>query len=171
MLHFNKIKPFKFLSFTITIVLILLTASCSKTPDVRLTLCQELTELLLNSPENLEWQDHKPIIRGYNDLEMQVSYSLVDSDATAANQASCFYTYIQDQDAVGAEEFNAPTSAYSTYPIKMILNGKSVGKNKLANLVNLAMVKQGKRAVVKVKETVEQGIETINEEVGSQLEK
>ncbi len=165
MQHLNKINLFQFLSFTITAVLILLTVSCSKTPDVRLTLCQDLTELLLNSPDKLEWKEHKPIIRGYSDLEMQVSYSLVNSDATAANQASCFYTYIQNQDAVGAEEFNAPTSAYSTYPIKMILNGQSVDKKKLANLVNLAMVNQGKKAVVKVKETVEQGIETINKEI------
>ncbi len=165
MLHLNKINPFQFLSFTIAAMLILLTISCSKTPDVRLTLCQDMTELLLNSADNLEWKDHKAIIRGYNDLEMQVSYSLVNSDAPAANQASCFYTYIQNQDAVGAEEFNAPTSAFSTYPIKMILNGQFVDKKKLANLVNLAMVNQGKRAVVKVKETVDQGIETINEKV------
>ncbi len=72
---------------------------------------------------------------------------------------------------MGAEEFNTPTAAYSTYPRKMQLNGKAVEKIELANGVNLVMLKQGRQAIQNVKENVKEGVETINQEVKKQLDK
>lgn len=171
MIYKKNFTAFHFPLFIVTAVISLSTISCSKTPDVRLTLCQDLMVLFLNSPANREWQEHEPIIRGYKDLEMQVSYSSATPDGQIVDQASCFYTYTPDQDATGAEEFNTPTAAYSTYPNKMVINGKVVNKNELANAVNTVMLNQGKKAITKAKETVKEGIEIIDQEVKKQLEK
>jgi len=151
----------------ISLSIALLTVSCSKTPDVRLTMCQDLTVLFLNSPENIEWQQHEPIMRGYKDLEMQVSYS----DGQTINKASCFYKYIQNEDAMGAEEFNTPTVAYSTYPNKMILNGKTINKKELADSVNKVMLNQGRKAIAKVKKVAAESVEKVSQAVEEQLEK
>lgn len=156
----NSIQ-FYFISVVIIVISSLSIISCSKTPDVRLTMCQDLVVLFLNSPDNIEWQKHEPIFRGYKDLEMPVSYS----DDQTVNKASCFYAYIQNEDAMGAEEFNTPTVAYSTYPNKMILNGKVVDKMELANGVNAVMLKQGGKAYIKVKEKMKEGLKVIKEEI------
>lgn len=138
---------------------LILLVSCSKTPDVRLTLCQDLTQLLLNSPEGLEWQEHQSIIKGYQDLEIQVPFTSSQQHSTA--YASCFYPY--EQDEIGAETFQNPEAAYSTYPDKMILNDKVIDKMLLSKSINQVMVQQGKnainngqKAINKVKEDLQQ---------------
>lgn len=164
-------------SLLMVIIMSLSIASCSKTPDTRLILCQDMTRLLLNSPENLEWKEHKVIMNGYNDLEMQVTNTVTLSDGQVlTHQASCFYTY--EQDEIGEETFNTPTSAYSAYPNKMIFENKTVEQDKLAQLVNQAMVLQGKQVVVKAKEGVKKAkekavatYEEINQEIEKHLEK
>ena len=139
----------------LVIILSLSITSCSKTPDVRLTLCQDLTQLLLNSPEQVEWKEHKAIMSGHNDLEMQLSYVMTQTDGqTLTRQASCFYSY--EQDEIDAETFNTPTSAYSSYPNKMIIDNKKVAPGILAQLVNQAMLNQGKQLVVKTREGFKQ---------------
>jgi len=110
--------------------------------------------LLANSPENLKWTEHKPVMKGYEDLEMRVSYSITQSNGKIVNQqASCFYKY--EQDDIGAETFNMPTAAYSTYPGRMIFEAKEVEKIQLANMINEAMANQGRKAIIKIKEKVE----------------
>lgn len=168
---YQQIRSFLNIPTVIVVMLIGLSiSSCSKTPDVRLTMCQDLMVLFLNPSGSIEWQEHKPIMRGYNDLEMQASYSTAASDGKV-EKASCFYAYIQNEEAMGAEEFNNPTVAYSTNPNKMIINGKTVKKMVLANGVNEVMLKQGGKAITKVKETVKAGVEVIYEEVEKQLDK
>ena len=131
-----------------------LLTSCTKTPDVRLTLCQDLTQLLVNSSTELQWEAHKSIIKGYQDLEIQIQFSTSKTDeVNEISSASCFYAY--EQDDIGAETFADPTAAYSTYPNKMILKGQPVAKNTLTLAVNQAMLQQGKRAVKQVKENIQ----------------
>ncbi|MCP3852693.1 MAG: hypothetical protein GY694_21070 [Gammaproteobacteria bacterium] len=154
----------------LTLLSVFLLSSCSKSPDVRLTLCQDLMVLFLNPSENVVWEEHEALMRGYDDLEMKVAYSTEGSRSTI-HKASCFYQYVQNQDEMGAEEFNTPTVAYSTYPRKMQLNGKAVEKIELANGVNSVMLKQGRQAIQNVKENVKEGVETINQEVKKQLDK
>jgi len=127
-------------------------ASCAKTPDVRLTLCQDLTQLLLNSPAGIQWQEHKAIIKGYQDLEMQIQFTTNEQSNTA--YASCFYSYVQDE--IGAETFQNPEAAYDTYPNKMILTGEVVDKMLLSRSINSVMQQQGKTALNKVKTELEQ---------------
>jgi len=128
---------------------LILLVSCSKTPDVRVTLCQDVTQLLLNSTEQLEWQEHKAIIKGYEDLEIQLQSTSAENNTV---QASCFYPY--EQDEIGAETFQEPTAAYATYPSKMLLQGKIVDKMLLSKTINQAMLQQGKEAIIKGKETI-----------------
>lgn len=141
--------------FILVILFGVLAIFFSRKPDVRLTLCQDLTILLLDSPASLEWQEHHSIIKGYEDLEVQVLFSVTDSSITNNNgqsgtlQASCFYEY--EQDEIGPETFQAPASAYSTYPSKMILNKKSVDKNILHKSITQVMKQQGKDAIKKLK--------------------
>ena len=138
---------------------LILLASCSKTPDVRLTLCQDLTQLLLNTPDDLEWQEHKTIIKGYQDLEIQVPFTYNEQSSTV--YASCFYSY--EQDEIGAETFQNPEAAYSSYPNKMILQGDVVDTVLLSKSINQVMLQQGKNVISnghevisKVKEDLEQ---------------
>ncbi|MCW8928626.1 MAG: hypothetical protein OQL19_00125 [Gammaproteobacteria bacterium] len=169
MLYLKKYFSFHFQSFILIFVIALTTISCSKTPDVRLTLCQDLTVLFLNAPETIEWKEHKPIMNGLDDLEMQISFSLNNSDVQTIQKASCFYKH--EQEDIEAETFNAPTSAYSAYPNKMIVDGKVVKKKVLADGVNQVMLVQGKRAIINTQEKVKEGIETINKEVQERLDK
>ncbi len=137
----------------ISISSLILLASCTKTPDVRLTLCQDLAQLLLNSSTELQWESHKSVIKGYQDLEMQIQFSTSNTDEiNELSSASCFYAY--EQDDIQAETFATPTAAYSTYPNKMILKGQPVDKNTLSLAVNRAMLQQGKRAVKQIKENI-----------------
>lgn len=126
-------------------------ASCAKTPDVRLTLCQDLTQLLLNSPEDFQWQEHKAI-KAYQDLEMQLEFTTNEQSSTA--YASCFYSYVQDE--IGAETFQDPEAAYDTYPNKMVLMGEEVDKMLLSRSINSLMQQQGKTVLNKVKTELEQ---------------
>jgi len=142
------------LSWLLTASSLLVLASCTKTPDVRLTLCQDLAQLLVNSSTELQWESHTSILKGYEDLEMQIQFSTTKTDeVNEVTSASCFYAY--EQDDIGAETFADPEAAYATYPNKMILKGQPVDKNTLSLAVNQAMLQQGKRAVKQVKENIQ----------------
>ena len=126
--------------------------SCSKGPDPRVVLCQDLGQMLLGVGDNdIEWTGHTPVIKGYQDLEMRVAFSFTDEHGQQSQgQAACFYPY--EQDEIGAETFEMPTAAYSTYPVKMVLNGKTVDKKLLAQSINKVMIMQGKRAIENLQE-------------------
>jgi len=136
-------------------------SSCSESPDVRLTLCQDLSQLLLSPSEALQWKEHEPIIKGYEDMEMKVHFATADNSKQGV--ASCFYPYVQDD--IGAETFQSPSSAYDTNPNKMILNGKVVDNILLSKTVNQAMLVQGKRAVKNTKEAGQKMMDSINEKI------
>jgi len=126
--------------------------SCSKGPDPRLVLCQDLGRVLLDvGDDGIEWTGYTPVIKGYQDLEMRVSFSLRNKQGEQSQGvASCFYPY--EQDEIGAETFEMPTAAYSTYPVKMVLNGKTVNKKLLAQSINKVMIMQGKQAIEDLQE-------------------
>ncbi len=149
----NRIK-------SMVVVLIVLLAgglvSCSKGPDPRLTLCQDLGQLLLDgSKDSIEWTGNNPVIKGYQDLEMRVYFTLTDPQGEQKQlQASCFYPY--EQDEIGAETFEMPTAAYSTYPSRMILDGQAIDKKLLAQSINKVMIMQGKQAIKNLQEKINQ---------------
>ncbi|MCU7938347.1 MAG: hypothetical protein KZQ64_08775 [gamma proteobacterium symbiont of Bathyaustriella thionipta] len=145
----------------IFIISLILSISCSKNPDVRLTFCQDLTQLLLKPSEELEWQEHQTIIKGYQDLEIQIQFTTAEQNSMA--HASCFYAY--EQDDIGAETFQNPEAAYSTYPGKMILMNKEVEKILLAKSINQVMLQQGKNVINKVKEDLDQASQKAMEKI------
>jgi len=161
MSHTRNFVSFQFPLFIMAGIICLFSMACTKTPDVRLSMCQDLAVLLLNSPEGFEWQEHTPIMKGLDDLEMLVSYSIRQTNGQILHdKASCFYQY--EQDEIGAETFNTPTSAYSSYPHKMIFKGTEVDQQQLIKMINEVMMHQGKKAIFKAKEKVKEGIEKIN---------
>ena len=166
----QKYTIWRFLFLSIIIAGFLAVTSCSKTPDVRLTLCQDLTVLFLNPPDDIVWQKHEPVIRGYNDLQMPVSYVRENDTGKVLAKASCFYAYVENEDAIGAAEFNTPTEAYSTYPDKMILNGKTVKKSVLENAINEVMLRQAGKAIVKAKEKIKEGVKMINQKAEKSIQ-
>jgi len=113
----------------------LLLSGCTKTPDVRLTFCQDLTWLLQGSPEKMEWQAHHPIIKGYDDLEMQIHFATFEHGEKNNGQSVCFYRYEEDGISDIAS-FQNPMAAYSTYPHKMIFKGQMVDKNLLTQTIH-----------------------------------
>ena len=165
MSHIKIVTPFHWPLIITTTIISLSTLSCSKTPDVRLTLCQDLTVLSLNSPSDIEWQEDKAIIKGYEDLEMKAFYSLANATDQSVYEASCFYQY--EQDDIGMDTFNTPTAAYSTYPNKMILNGQTMNKKELAKMVEQVMLKQGGELYQKAKEKLKEGADLIKEEINN----
>ena len=159
-----KSNLFKYLSLLIMSTFIM---SCTKSPDVRLTLCQDLTWLLLNSPAELQWQEHKIIMKGYEDLEMQVHFVSNNTEQGGGNQASCFYSY--NESGSGAtdgisdiETFQNPTAAYSTYPNKMILKGKIIDNQLLANSIVEVMKLQGQESINKITEAIKETIKKVD---------
>ena len=102
-----------------------------KTPDVRLTLCQDLTHLLsLNKFKKVRWKAHQIIEKGYEDLEVRLQYTITDlSEKSREVQASCFYPY--EQLEIEAETFQQTSAAYATYPSRMLIAGQAVDKNSL----------------------------------------
>lgn len=137
--------------------------SCAKTADVRLVLCQDLTMNILNAPENLVWQETKTIMKGYEDLEILLSYTHGTAEQQLIkHEASCFYAYVQDD--IGIETFNTPTSAYSTYPSKMIIQNKQLMAKELAPMIEIIMTKQRKQALSQFKDNVEMVREKVQQE-------
>ena len=119
-----------------------------KTPDVRLSLCQALAQELLK-PSQLQWQSHSEIFRGYEDMEIRIEFSIHDAHNNRKIElASCFYPYIQDD--IEAETFKTPSTAYSSYPAQVVLEGKAVPKAKLQTLINDIMKQQGKELINKI---------------------
>ncbi len=117
-----------------------------------MVLCRDLGQVLLGvADDGIKWTGYTPVIQGYQDLEVRVSFSLRNEQGEQSHGvASCFYPY--EQDDIGAETFEMPTAAYSTYPAKMVLNGETVDKKLLAQSINKVMVMQGKRAIENVQE-------------------
>ncbi len=156
----TNISFYRLIKLSLLFTLITFSVSCSKTPDVRLTLCQDVTKILLGS-STIEWQQETVKMPGHNDLEMLVPFTI--SGSTKSETAVCYYRYEAEEPE--ATSFNDPASAYSTYPHKMILKGKAVDQNTLSRAVNQAMAGQGKAAINKAKEGIKQAADSIKKEL------
>ena len=133
--------------------------SCSKTPDVRLTLCQDVTKILLGNPAGLQWQEETIKMKGYNGMEVRVPFTTNGSTESAV----CYYDYTAEEPE--ATSFNDPASEYSTYPSKMLLKGNQIDQKTLSRTINQAMKLQGKEAVHKAKEGIKQATDKIKKEL------
>jgi hypothetical protein len=138
----------------LAVVLGVLASFYPRTPDVRLTLCQNLVQELSqvgseHVSKAIQWQSHQFIDRGYLDYEVQIQFNLMDSEGLGVQaQASCFYPY--EQDDIGAETFQQPSSAYSSYPAKMIIRGQTVDKEHLTQAINKIIKARGKVFLEKI---------------------
>lgn len=153
-------KPFYHLcQATLVLVVITFSVSCSKTPDVRLTLCQDVTKILLGNPGDIQWNEETIKMNGYNGMEVHVPFDIGGKTQSAV----CYYNYEAEEPE--ATSFNDPASEYSTYPSKMVLKGKQIDQKTLAGTVNQAMKSQGIEAVHKAKEGIRQAADKIKKEI------
>ena len=146
----KKRSHFLLFLFSVTF-LIVITVFWPKTPDVRLKLCQDVVRIFFHSPTHLTWIKHDAIMRGYEDLEIVVTYTLSQANEEVLHkQATCFFAY--DQYEIEADTFATPSAAYSSYPNKIIIDGEQLPKNTLTELVKQAMIDQGRDIINKAKE-------------------
>lgn len=119
-----------------------------KTPDVRLSLCQDLTQSLIK-PAQAHWQTHEIVVKGYHDLEVKLQFAQLDSKGQQGiSHASCFFPYVQDD--IEAETFQTPSAAYSSYPDSMALNDIIVDKTLLHQTIQKIIKQQGKELIKKL---------------------
>lgn len=135
------------------VLLSVLMGGCSQpSEDVRLTLCRGLVQELLPAAEAVTWSGHEAVTKGYEGMEMRLRFERADG----AGSASCLYDYDEAAgDYSDAHALAEPTSVYLTHPSAMRLNGEVVPADLLAVKVQAAMVRQGLRAVERVKEGIE----------------
>lgn len=146
---------------------LLFVGACSgPNQDVRLTLCQGLVEGMLPAGVAVEWREHEAVMKGYEDLEMRVTFEQHTADGDVRpGEAVCFYPY--EQDLADAQSFADPTSAYASNPSRMLFGGEPLEGRRLGERVNAVMVEQGRAAVERGREVVDRAVERVGEEVKS----
>lgn len=146
-------KAFKLL--TVSVAVLLLAACSGSTEDVQLTLCKQLAgDLVFADYQKSDWLAEDMNFKGYEDLEVVVRYKT----ETGEGETRCYYAYdTMDENAMTLAN---PATAYSTYPSKVIQDGKVLESMMWAKKINEIMLKQGKEAikvpVEKVKEAINQ---------------
>ncbi len=136
------------ISYIAILMFIILSLSCSKGPDVRVELCQDLTIELIGSEKELKWTENKIQSKELEEVIINLVYKQEGVENSSVNGKSvCYYRY--EPEAEIADGIGAPLSVYSTYPYKMLFNDKVIRGKELATMVNQVMIKQGKAAINK----------------------
>lgn len=115
--------------------LAILLPGCSKTDDVRLVLCKEVTDRLLATMRPIEWLGDSHRIR-------RPEYAVIHLDFTVSKTgwedrkvtSECYFAYdtVEENVMTHVDEL----SAYSTLPYKMTIRGREVPHRILQKAVN-----------------------------------
>lgn len=124
----------------VTLVFVLMAGCTGSTEDVRLTLCKDLLPELKDSTR-IEVLSEDIVVKGYEDLEVRLSYRDVESEGNI----TCFYPYNTHEENV-MDHVN-PAAAFATYPTKIMLDQQPVDHALMAKKINAVLVKQGKQAL------------------------
>ena len=111
---------------------VVLSVSCTgKTEDVRINLCREVTERLLDSMMPLTWKSQTTEIRRAGDAAIRLGFSVNKAgyENTLVTSA-CFFEH--DLPEESALDHVNPLAAYSTVPYEMTIEGKQVPKEVLS---------------------------------------
>lgn len=102
-------------------------SGCTKTDDVRLVLCKEVTERLLDSMRPIEWQgnSHRIVRPEYAVIHLDFFINKADWEGRTVT-SECYFEYdtIEENVITHVDEL----SAYSTLPYRMTIQGKEVPK-------------------------------------------
>lgn len=122
--------------------------------DVRITLCKDMAALLGAHGEG-GWDSAVAQTARFEDLVITLTARAGDDRAT------CRYGFDSD-----AEEHALPGDAlavYDTYPRAMTLNGALVDRERLADLVQQAMLKQGRELAEEARARIEETAERLEQ--------
>lgn len=112
-----------------------LTAGCAqKTEDVRIKLCREITENLLDSMKPLQWTQQTTEFRRQGDAAIRLAF-FVNKEGYANRQvsAACFFDYNQNEES--AIDHVDPLFSYKTIPYAMTVEGTAVPQELLNRIV------------------------------------
>jgi hypothetical protein len=154
----DKATPVTIAALAGLVCWLLLTAGCSGTSeDVRITLCKDMTEVLLDGASALRWSEPRTEMQGVEDLVVDLRFE----SAQRTGRATCFYRH----DDTDSEIWSTadPMAAYSTSPHRMTLNGREIANPLLAETIKAAMLKQGRALVERAQEGVEQAAQALQE--------
>jgi hypothetical protein len=133
-------------------LLVALTACSGPGEDVRVALCKDMAALA-TAGEDGTWESTVQEQGRYQDLVVTVR-----SDGRTA---TCRYGF--DDTAADYSMPGDPLAVYDTYPSALTVNGDPVSGQRLARLVEQAMVQQGKELADKARERIEQAGEALKE--------
>lgn len=127
----KKLSRLMLPAFAVPLFAVILTG-CSKTDDVRLVLCKEVTDRLLASKGPLEWTGNSQRIK-------RPAYAVIHLDFKAGPQgqqlsSECYFEYdaVEENVMTQVDEL----SAYSSLPYKMTIQGRDVPKPILQKAVS-----------------------------------
>jgi hypothetical protein len=129
----------------------LLTAGCgSPGEDVRITLCKDIVAVHTGGPVSISRAEAQT--KGYQHAAVRVRYNSGGTDG----EAVCYYDYNAVEDT--AQTLADPLSAYSTSPTRVTFDGKPLNRAQLADTIKRAMMKQGREAIDRAKDAVQQAV-------------
>lgn len=112
-----------------------LAGGCSqKTEDVRIKLCRNVTERLLESMQPIEWRSHEAGVRKEGDAAVKLAFAV--SRAGYENRtvtSACFFR--RDLLEESALDHVDPLAAFATVPYAMTIEGKPVPDDVLKKAV------------------------------------
>jgi hypothetical protein len=147
----------------IILLLLLFILSCSTGPDVRVVLCRDLTIDLIASAKGINWAKDTIQIKNLDEAQVSVIYEYDKKNTSQAGGKSvCYYRYESEAEVV--DEIGAPLSVYSSYPYKMLFNGKLIRGKELVNRINKVMIKQGKAVIKEIEKHVKATADYIKEQ-------
>ena len=145
------------LSAALATALTLAASGCSGPgEDVRVALCKDMAGILAGS--DAPWSATVQEQGRFQDLIVRVQSQGAGDDAD-----TCRYPFDSE-----AEDYNMsanPLAVYATYPTALSLNGEAVDQRRLAELVEQAMVKQGRELADQARAAIEQAGEQVREEI------
>lgn len=138
--------------FSAATAMLLFLSGCTKTDDVRLVLCKEVTDRLLASMRPIEWQgnSHRIARPEYAVIHLDFFVNKADWEGKTVT-SECFFEYdtVEENVITHVDEL----SAYSTLPYKVTIQDKEVPKLIMKQAVSAEQIEGLNEFMDKVVET------------------
>lgn len=145
-----------------------MTSGCSGSrEDVRISFCKQLVLTQVAVPGSVRWTSVTTHPRTHDGLAVVLGFEATDpGGASRSRQASCHYRYNQVDDT--ALTLADPLSAYATSPESMTIDGAMLPRSVLAEAVKNAVVMQGRAAIDRARQGIEDAAEQARARLGGE---
>jgi hypothetical protein len=118
----------------LVVVLALATGCAKKTEDVRIKLCRNVTERLLESMKPIEWKSQDAGVRREGDAAIRLAFTISRADyENRVVTSACFFKHdLVEESAVDHVD---PLAAFATLPYAMTIEGEHVPEELLRKAV------------------------------------